>query len=1187
MACTLLTKEEQNFIRFVKACDDGMPLPLRDILDFQIKPTDLYTQIQSCATLTTKEKRLDSHQMCQIKQADYSNFDVTLLYKLIRNLCPGLKPTLGWGMMPSVNHIDIGDDIERIRVFRNELGHSKSSNIPDIEFKTRWTELHDVIKRLQKVMSKNGYKTDYKEKLRSIEELNLGDEPREKYKMFLILEFAFNHLQLANDREEPAVSIAGNENVMCGENAIFEAEVTYSTPSFWTHIWQKTRDHVTENIDINKKKFSGSTDRRLVITSVSKEDEWIYQAVLSRETNGNKQKIISNGILLHVLGEKPRFDVWKVTTDMDGITIHYALEDNQPTVYKIKWTKNDKLLDFNDTKYVGGSLEDRYLRITSPNETDGAKYCCAITNAVGSASKDVTFDIPKANISSETGSYYGMCVSISSQVISCPAPEGAQWQKSIDGITLYGIDIGEAKYYGSNLDPESPSLEIKPISFEDKQHYRLRVWNKIGEGVSNTVYLNVIGSRPNVTISHNTCIKNHSITLIGNVFLYEECLDIQNLFWSRNGKKLEPHLNGGKYLEVGKSDPSLTIFDINQHDAGSYQLTATNAVGTTQSNVIALGDPDIFMDKSVKEENGRWWFTVTIQSIPSPCFVQWSMRKQNSDSFKVIDINAEEYKGTSNTLPHPVLVIKQSELQTHCFRLEVQNFIGNCEKTIQGDINLGILLSDNRNSRTLSKVFSDRGSKVMFANLFDQIAEGFPKDQIRRLQDLIYNSHKVDNKESLRTLYETNSARDCFRILRDEELFTSENVIFVQYLLKTAYCEDLNAKCVEYARRQNALCFYEGPAENGFKNVKFHVEGNISDYSKEDIKKIKDTVAVILKCTADDISISGICQATSFFVVISIKAKYKRNLLSLVASDREKICRLNIDYFIVDSTFVRLTRGKETDWLSQPQVKQTAQNVSKAYKCLQKLETIQEDEEYGWATFRCVCGNEFSGHVHVNVTRKECYTCHSMVLAVSILPPEKRKTWKFQDLQSMCSVDGTYRKYPKETKNRAIERKGHKECISSTTRPYELFHASGRRRVILSNIPHQSYHSTDIDPKGTDVFRPVDIPCALAVQLNPNRGFHMDTTATQKVYPVNEMIEMETKNKEEESSDMIWRDLTTIYPDHKFDEEMRTRCKQKRKSTTVSKPDEPGRGCLPVRQFHKSDETKILPHVRRGLKLDD
>lgn len=45
----------------------------------------------------------------------------------------------------------------------------------------------------------------------------------------------------------------------------------------------------------------------------------------------------------------------------------------------------------------------------------------------------------------------------------------------------------------------------------------------------------------------------------------------------------------GKYSEVSIKNPSLTIFDVNQHDAGSYQLTATNAVGSTQSNAIVLG----------------------------------------------------------------------------------------------------------------------------------------------------------------------------------------------------------------------------------------------------------------------------------------------------------------------------------------------------------------------------------------------------------------------------------------------------------------------------------------------------------------------------------------------------------------------------------------------------------------------
>lgn len=200
MASNMLTKEEQNFICFVKARDDVMPLPLRDILDWQIKPKDLHQKILSCSVLYNGENRLDSYQNSLIKQNDYSKFDVTLLYKLIRNLCPGLKPTQGWGIKLNINDTTIGDDIERIRVLRNELGHLKSSNIPDSEFTNRWKELTIVIDRLQKAMSKNGYKIDYKAKLKAIEKLDFRDEPREKYKTFLVLEYAYNCLQQAKDK---------------------------------------------------------------------------------------------------------------------------------------------------------------------------------------------------------------------------------------------------------------------------------------------------------------------------------------------------------------------------------------------------------------------------------------------------------------------------------------------------------------------------------------------------------------------------------------------------------------------------------------------------------------------------------------------------------------------------------------------------------------------------------------------------------------------------------------------------------------------------------------------------------------------------------------------------------------------------------------------------------------------------
>lgn len=121
--------------------------------------------------------KLDSYQINQTKLANYNNFDVTLLYKL---MCPGLKPTQGWGIKLNYNDTTIGDDIERIRVFRSKLGHSKSSKIPDSEFTNHWKELKVVIERLQKAMSKSGYNIDYNEKLRGIGKLDFGDEPREK-----------------------------------------------------------------------------------------------------------------------------------------------------------------------------------------------------------------------------------------------------------------------------------------------------------------------------------------------------------------------------------------------------------------------------------------------------------------------------------------------------------------------------------------------------------------------------------------------------------------------------------------------------------------------------------------------------------------------------------------------------------------------------------------------------------------------------------------------------------------------------------------------------------------------------------------------------------------------------------------------------------------------------------------------
>lgn len=86
-----------------------------------------------------------------------------------------------------------------------------------------------------------------------------------------------------------------------------------------------------------------------------------------------------------------------------------------------------------------------------------------------------------------------------------------------------------------------------------------------------------------------------------------------------------------------------------------------------------------------EKKNSGFWFTVTIQSIPSPDFAQWSIKEKSSHTFTPIDENAEEFKGTSNTLPHPVLVVKpKTDLENYSFQIEVRNFIGSCKNITPG-----------------------------------------------------------------------------------------------------------------------------------------------------------------------------------------------------------------------------------------------------------------------------------------------------------------------------------------------------------------------------------------------------------------------------------------------------------------------------------------------------------------------
>lgn len=87
------------------------------------------------------------------------------------------------------------------------------------------------------------------------------------------------------------------------------------------------------------------------------------------------------------------------------------------------------------------------------------------------------------------------------------------------------------------------------------------------------------------------------------------------------------------------------------------------------------------------------------------------------------------------------------------------------------------------------------------------------EDQNNILWIIFYISDSC-KAEAIASLKQAVSARDCLRYLRDTKLFTSSDVIFVQYLFKRMDCKELFEECYRYAEEQDALCFYEKPPGN-------------------------------------------------------------------------------------------------------------------------------------------------------------------------------------------------------------------------------------------------------------------------------------------------------------------------------------------------------------------------------------
>lgn len=94
--------------------------------------------------------------------------------------------------------------------------------------------------------------------------------------------------------------------------------------------------------------------------------------------------------------------------------------------------------------------------------------------------------------------------------------------------------------------------------------------------------------------------------------------------------------------------------------------------------------PEIHIERREKPD-GSQCFIAKIKSIPEAYHVQWMVKRNGHEKLSLIDANNPQYKGTSNSIHCPVLVVKKNELlKNQRFHIKVDNFIGSSIKEIFG-----------------------------------------------------------------------------------------------------------------------------------------------------------------------------------------------------------------------------------------------------------------------------------------------------------------------------------------------------------------------------------------------------------------------------------------------------------------------------------------------------------------------
>ena len=160
------TDEKANFQRLTRLLMRGGLSLLKEVFD-SIHPSHNLPAVLSNPAIKAQLQTLKRNRVLTQPEWDRlynpsvpgtygksTDFDISLLCKLLRAICSLTPPITGWNDLPSSTDHSLGADLVRIRIYRNTIyGHNHSMEMKNADFEKLWMEISEALLRIASSIS--------------------------------------------------------------------------------------------------------------------------------------------------------------------------------------------------------------------------------------------------------------------------------------------------------------------------------------------------------------------------------------------------------------------------------------------------------------------------------------------------------------------------------------------------------------------------------------------------------------------------------------------------------------------------------------------------------------------------------------------------------------------------------------------------------------------------------------------------------------------------------------------------------------------------------------------------------------------------------------------------------------------------------------------------------------------------